>query len=342
MDVITRKTLIEKLENYPTLLQQTLVMLDTIGDVLDKLQPYNFDDMEEDISKLTTDLQSISDRLTQEITRATSAETLNTQDIQSLNDTVADLQSDLNDKIDSIENTIINLNDNITNETTARKNSDNKLSERIDNNATNITNEGNARIKADTALQTNIDTVDKGLKSEISRAMTAETLNAQNIQSLNDTVAAVQTEVENKQDKLTAGDNITIEGNVISATGGGSSGGTKLYRHAITLISNNMEEALTRVPSRELLMIYVVSIDKTPVTTGLQLVSLIENSISYTVYTYTGSLEDTSQDCYSIDVPMLYDNSTSVWHFNYSFYGNSNYTYNLRVYDEIDDTVTEL
>lgn len=37
---------------------------------------------------------------------------------------------------------------------------------------------------------------------------------------------AVTDELANKQDKLVAGDNIIIEGNVISSTGGGSSSGS--------------------------------------------------------------------------------------------------------------------
>ena len=37
---------------------------------------------------------------------------------------------------------------------------------------------------------------------------------------------AVTDELANKQDKLVAGDNIIIEGNVISSTGGGSGGGS--------------------------------------------------------------------------------------------------------------------
>lgn len=49
-------------------------------------------------------------------------------------------------------------------------------------------------------------------------------------------VDALQTEVASKQDKLTAGNNITIESNVISA-----SGGTKLYKHHLVFTSQTVE-----------------------------------------------------------------------------------------------------
>ena len=48
---------------------------------------------------------------------------------------------------------------------------------------------------------------------------------------------ALLTDVDNKQDKLTAGDNIKIEDNVISATSSGGDGGTKLYKHKIDVSS---------------------------------------------------------------------------------------------------------
>ena len=53
---------------------------------------------------------------------------------------------------------------------------------------------------------------------------------------------AVTDELANKQDKLVAGDNIIIEGNVISSTGGGSgsgSGSVGIYPSEMTSDFNN-------------------------------------------------------------------------------------------------------
>ena len=57
-----------------------------------------------------------------------------------------------------------------------------------------------------------------------------------NILTINETLSLHTQQIQGKQDTLTAGDNITIENNVISATGGGN---IELYQHRIKLWKNN-------------------------------------------------------------------------------------------------------
>ncbi len=59
------------------------------------------------------------------------------------------------------------------------------------------------------------------VETEKERAMDAEYEILQNVATLAGTVAQTVSNVAGKQDKLVAGSNITIEGNTISATGGG-------------------------------------------------------------------------------------------------------------------------
>ena len=94
---------------------------------------------------------------------------------------------------------------------------------------------------------------------------------------------ATKTELAKKQDALTAGDNINIKNNVISATGGG-----KLYRHLILINSSglNLEEdnlTITRLGSDptptnpeliiESIFIDLISRNETPVSSYNELCS---------------------------------------------------------------------
>lgn len=65
-------------------------------------------------------------------------------------------------------------------------------------------------------------------------------LHQMNLDWLVDWIKQVQAEVNGKQDELTAGANITIENNVISATGGGGGGGTEYTAGDGITISNNV------------------------------------------------------------------------------------------------------
>ena len=66
----------------------------------------------------------------------------------------------------------------------------------------------------------------------------------ESIGGINETLSTHTTQIQglqnNKQDVLTAGNNITIENNVISASGGGE----KLYYHTITMFNNNYRTRL--------------------------------------------------------------------------------------------------
>ncbi len=63
-------------------------------------------------------------------------------------------------------------------------------------------------------------------------------LHKMNLDWLVDWIKDVQSEVNGKQDELTAGENITIENNVISATGGGGGGSTYTAGDGIEIVNN--------------------------------------------------------------------------------------------------------
>lgn len=131
---------------------------------------------------------------------------------------------------------IATVSTNLTTEITDRTTADETLQTNIDTVSTNLTTETSERKAADTTLQTNINTVSTNLATETTNRTTADTTLQTNINNevTNRTTAdeALQTSIDNletsltsattdiatKQDKLTAGDNITIENNVISST----------------------------------------------------------------------------------------------------------------------------
>lgn len=100
------------------------------------------------------------------------------------------------------------------------------------------------------------------------------------VASLETSVTAVQTEVENKQDKLTAGDNITITNNVISATGGGSSGGTKLYLHTLSFTYKHSSFTYNSFT------LTVITTYSTPITAS-NIASMLNTSVSAIIYAHS-------------------------------------------------------
>lgn len=109
--------------------------------------------------------------------------------------------------------------------------------------------------------------------------------------------------IDTKQDKLTAGDNITIKNNVISASGGSSTGGTQLYRHHWTT-SNTFS-------SGQRISISVVNTDSKYLTEWSEISNAIKNCISFRAYGYL--IADYGED----------------------YYGNSDFKY-----DAINDVLT--
>ena len=158
---------------------------------------------------------------------------------------------------------------------------------------------------------------------------------------------ALLSDVDNKQDKLTAGKNIKIEDNVISATSSGGGGGTKLYKHIVTDTSHRCYiQYIGSTPSRydsklELLIISTresayadlaeINRDKNIIT------CLFSNNTPGSDFTYASfSMPDETLFIYCVDA---------------SIHGNSSPTstlftkYYCYAYDEswnISDTVTEL
>lgn len=114
----------------------------------------------------------------------------NSQDITSTNNTVAGLETEINNLRSTVES----------------------YDERIN---TAVTTANTAKATADSAL------------SNISTTVMPAVNRAQN--TADDAAAAAAALGTSKQDKLTAGENITIDGNVISATGGGGGGTSNYY-----------------------------------------------------------------------------------------------------------------
>lgn len=121
------------------------------------------------------------------------------------------------------------------------------------------------------------------------------------------------TQVEAKQDKLTAGDGITISNNVISASGGSSGGGIKLYKHEIAD------------------GIIIISLSSTPLS--LQDPSAIQNGNCISVYVGENGYYSSGLISYTSDQP---------WYVVH-YYGDKNgTTYKSNTFYTISDTVIEL
>lgn len=156
--------------------------------------------------------------------------------------------------------------------------------------------------------------------SEIRLTAYSDNFKYKNILSLTDTSLtyngkAIVTEdmIEAKQDKLTAGDGVTINNNVISASGG-SSGGIKLYKHNVY---DN---------------IIVISLSPTPLTdnnpSSIQNGNCISvNIVDGTNYYASGLISYTS------DQP---------WYVVHYYGGKNGTTYKAITFNITSDTVTEL
>ena len=201
IDTITREALIEKLKQYPTLLQQFMVLVDTQGTTLDDIQ---------EILKLAQQASSES---------STSLEKVNT------------LSTKLDNEINRAVVEELTLQASVAKEKADRVSSDNILQENIDAKQNKLTAGDNIKIEGDVISSTagsgsdeKISKLEDKVDNEINRALNEELSLQGNItKEKEDRVSAdntLQENIDGKQDKLTAGENIKIEGNVISATGG--------------------------------------------------------------------------------------------------------------------------
>lgn len=201
IDTITREALIEKLKQYPTLLQQFMVLVDTQGTTLDDIQ---------EILKLAQQASSES---------STSLEKVNT------------LSTKLDNEINRAVVEELTLQASVAKEKADRVSSDNTLQENIDAKQNKLTAGDNIKIEGDVISSTagsgsdeKISKLEDKVDNEINRALNEELSLQGNItKEKEDRVSAdntLQENIDGKQDKLTAGENIKIEGNVISATGG--------------------------------------------------------------------------------------------------------------------------
>ena len=201
IDTITREALIEKLKQYPTLLQQFMVLVDTQGTTLDDIQ---------EILKLAQQASSES---------STSLEKVNT------------LSTKLDNEINRAVVEELTLQASVAKEKADRVSSDNALQENIDAKQNKLTAGDNIKIEGDVISSTagsgsdeKISKLEDKVDNEINRALNEELSLQGNItKEKEDRVSAdntLQENIDGKQDKLTAGENIKIEGNVISATGG--------------------------------------------------------------------------------------------------------------------------
>ena len=183
---------------------------------------------------------------------------------QTTEDTLLDImlpsQQDFNDKVSELNNSITDVTNKLTTEITDRTNADNNLQ-------TNINNEITDRKNADTTLQNNIDkeksdrmSIDNIINSRVTQEITDRTnadttlqtniTEEKNLREANDT--ALKTMIQNeastresadnlikesiakKQDKLTAGTNITIDSNNVISAKGGDTGETEEWTFTLS------------------------------------------------------------------------------------------------------------
>jgi len=103
-------------------------------------------------------------------------------------------------------------------------------------------------------------------------------------------IAALQEELTGKQDKLIAGDNITINGNVISATGGSSSELSVGDPITINEIEYNLRIADGVISIVKLGKYYTVTVESYVTSYGLAAFDLTDlNSDNFKILSYTGS-----------------------------------------------------
>ena len=131
-----------------------------------------------------------------------------------------------------------------------------------------------------------------------------------------------QAELANKQDKLTAGDNITIDSNnVISASGGGSSGGASGYAFSSTQTLTDEDKAHLKeiISNKEINMV----IDDLTVVRKLN----IGNKRAFVVINYNGATSNQVL-IYAIDINSSFEIISSKFSLFMSYYlvGNSSAT----------------
>ena len=133
---------------------------------------------------------------------------------------------------------------------------------------------------------------------------------------------ATKAELANKQDKLTAGDNITIDSNnVISASGGGSSGGASGYAFSSTQTLTDEDKAHLKeiISNKEINMV----IDDLTVVRKLN----IGNKRAFVVINYNGATSNQVL-IYAIDINSSFEIISSKFSLFMSYYlvGNSSAT----------------
>ena len=161
-------------------------------------------------------------------------------------------------------------------------------------------------------------------------------------------VSELQTELDTKQDTLTAGDNITIVDNVISSSGSGGSGaslisdvsGLQDELDALSLTDTTLQ---TSIDSKQDILTAgdnITIVDNTISSSGgssssafvgFRAVALLKGGITTPIGNISYLLDDTSTAPYSYDTNNLYDTTTGTflpdrngyWQMGFKFYNNA-------------------
>lgn len=158
----------------------------------------------------------------------------------------------------------------------------------------------------------------------IASLTTAVATNATNISNLSSDVNVLES---SKQDALTPGEGISIENNVISATGGVSGYKAKLYVHAVRFYcqNTNNEEAVIEV-------IYVSNISTSP-STYAELVYQYQRRIN------TILAADETNGSYNVFLDFEFSNDTSIVEFwGRGITNNTHDTFALDFIDGVPNT----
>ena len=158
----------------------------------------------------------------------------------------------------------------------------------------------------------------------IASLTTAVATNATNISNLSSDVNVLES---SKQDALTPGEGISIENNVISATGGVSGYKAKLYVHAVRFYcqNTNNEEAVIEV-------IYVSNISTSP-STYAELVYQYQRRIN------TILAADETNGSYNVFLDFEFSNDTSIVEFwGCGITNNTHDTFALDFIDGVPNT----
>lgn len=183
---------------------------------------------------------------------------------QTTEDTLLDImipsQQDFNDKVSELNNSITDVTNKLTTEITDRTNADNTLQTNINSEAKtreqqdkqinmaltlesqsrreadstltmNLNTEITNRTDADTTLQTNI-TTEKNLRESNDTTLKTMIQNEASTRESADTL--IKESIAKKQDKLTAGTNITIDSNNVISAKGGDTGETEEWTFTLS------------------------------------------------------------------------------------------------------------